>query len=116
MYIQGAVLPVKTAQKADYVKLVAAMFEVMKDYGALSTVEAWGDDVPMGESTSFPQALKLESDETVVLSWLVFPDKAARDRCMNEGMQDPRLGEIFSAMPIDGQRMIWGGFDSILEA
>ncbi|UPH71633.1 DUF1428 domain-containing protein [Abyssibius alkaniclasticus] len=116
MYIQGAVLPVKTAQKADYVKLVAAMFEVMKDYGAISTVEAWGDDVPMGENTSFPQALKLESDETVVLSWLVFPDKAARDRCMNEGMQDPRLGEIFSAMPIDGQRMIWGGFESILEA
>ncbi|MEX0971037.1 MAG: DUF1428 domain-containing protein [Paracoccaceae bacterium] len=116
MYIQGALVPVKTAQKAKYAELTAAMFEVMKDYGAISTIEAWGDDVPDGEVTSFAQALKLEADETVVLSWLVFPDKATRDRCMNEGMQDARLDAIFADMPLDGQRMIWGGFEPLLQA
>ena len=116
MYIQTALVPVKTAQKAEYARLAAAMFAVMKDYGAISTIEAWGDDVPMGETTSLPQALNLHDDETVVVSLLVFPDKATRDKCMNEGMQDPRLGDVFAEMPIDGQRMIWGGFEPILQA
>lgn len=115
MYVQTALVPVKSAQKAEYTKLATAMYAVMKDYGAVSTMECWGDDVPMGEVTSFPQALKLQDDETVVVSWLVFPDKAARDRCMSEGMQDPRLEQIFTEMPFDGARMIWGGFETILE-
>ena len=111
-----SLLAVKTARKDDYAKLVAAMYEVMKDYGVIGAMENWAEDVPMGENTSFPRALKLEADETVVLSWLIFPDKAARDRCMNEGMQDPRMGPLFADMPVDGPRMIWGGFEPIFKA
>ena len=116
MYVQGMLLPVKTARKADYARMAADMFEVMKDYGAIGTMENWADDVPFGTSTSFPRALQLETDESVVLSWLIFPDRAARDRCMSEGMQDPRLGALFADMPVDGKRMIWGGFDTIFQA
>ena len=116
MYVHGSILPVKTARKADYAKLSAAMYEVMKDYGAIGTMENWAEDVPLGEITSFPRALKLEDDETVVFSWLIFPDRAARDRCMSEGMQDPRLGAVFADMPVDGKRMIWGGFETIFQA
>ncbi len=114
MYVQGSVLPVKTARKADYARMSAQMFEVLKDYGCLSAMENWAEDAPMGEVTSFPRAVKLEDDETVVMAIWVFADKAARDRCMSEGMQDPRLGPLFADMPVDGKRMIFGGFENIL--
>ena len=86
-----------------------------KEFGALNTVDCWGDDVPDGEVTSFPMAVKKQDDETVVFSWIVWPDKATRDAGMEKMMTDPRMQEDVNPMPFDGKRLIFGGFDIISE-
>lgn len=88
---------------------------MIKELGALKVVECWGDDVPDGKLTSFPMAVKKQADETVVFSWIVWPDKATRDAGMARMMQDPRMKPDVNPMPFDGKRVIYGGFEVILE-
>lgn len=115
-YVDGFVVPVRTARKAEYLTLAQNASVVFKDHGALNVVECWGDDVPDGKVTSFPMSVKLETDETVVFSWIIWPSRAARDAGMKAAMADPRLCQDMSTMPFDGKRMIYGGFETILEA
>ncbi|MEE2524740.1 DUF1428 domain-containing protein [Hyphobacterium sp. HN65] len=116
-YVDGYVIAVPTANKDAYRKLAEAMASNFKDHGALSVVESWGDDVPDGKLTSFPLAVKAGADETVVFSWAVWPDKATRDAGMKAVMEDERMQAIGpDSMPFDGQRMIFGGFEVIVEA
>jgi uncharacterized protein YbaA (DUF1428 family) len=76
--------------------------------GALRVVEGWGDDVPKGEVTDFHRAVQAKDDETVVFSWIEWPDKSTRDAAMAKMRENPRMtGE---PMPFDGKRMIFGGF------
>jgi uncharacterized protein YbaA (DUF1428 family) len=88
---------------------------VVKEYGALKVVECWGDDVPEGKITSFPMAVKSEEGETVVFSWIIWPSRAARDEGSKKVMADPRM-QPGKAMPFDGKRLIYGGFEMILES
>jgi len=88
---------------------------VFKEYGALKQVECWGDDVPDGEVTSFPMAVKCKSDETVAFSWIVWPSKEIRNEGMKKSMEDPRLAPDKNPMPFDGKRMIYGGFEMVVE-
>lgn len=89
---------------------------MFKEYGALSVVECWGDDVPQGKVTSFPMAVQLKADETAVFSWITWPSKAVHDAGMAKAMADPRLHEGMNPMPFDGKRMIYGGFQVIVSA
>jgi uncharacterized protein YbaA (DUF1428 family) len=115
-YIDGFVVPVPTANKETYRKVARNASKVFKEYGALGIVECWGDDVPEGKVTSFPMAVQLKPDETAVFSWIMWPSRAARDEGMKKAMADPRLKEGMDPMPFDGQRMIYGGFQVIVEA
>lgn len=65
-YVDGFVVAVPSANKDVYKKHAEAAAAVFKEYGALNSVECWGDDVPEGEVTSFPMAVKCKNDETVV--------------------------------------------------
>ena len=66
--------------------------------------------------TSFPRAVQAKDDETVVLSWAVYPSREARDATMKKVMEDPRLAEqMKDGMPFDGKRMFWGGFQPFME-
>jgi len=78
-------------------------------------LECWGEDVPEGKLTSFPMAVKLEPDETVVFSWIVWPSKDARNSGMAKVMADPRFDPVTNPMPFDGKRVIYGGFVPIVE-
>ena len=115
MYVDGYLLPVKTARKAEYLDLCRTAAQVFLDHGATRVVETWADDVKSGEHTSFPQAVKLEDDETCVFSWIEFPDRATRDACMAKVMEDERMDTSFDAMPVDGARMIFGGFEPLID-
>ncbi|GJL93976.1 MAG: DUF1428 domain-containing protein [Hyphococcus sp.] len=112
-YVDGYVLAVKTNRKNDYLKMAKEVAPVFKDHGALTIVECWGDDVPDGKVTSFPMAVKLEEDETVVFSWITWPSKAVRDKGLKSAMDDPRMKPP-EDMAFDGKRMIFGGFETIL--
>ena len=114
-YIDGLVLAVPTARREEYVKHAAEMATFMKSFGATGVVECWGDDVPEGKLTSFPMAVKREPDETVVFSWVNWPSRAARDEGWKKMMADPRMANM-KAPPFDGKRMIYGGFEVLLQA
>jgi uncharacterized protein YbaA (DUF1428 family) len=92
-----------------------AAAHIIKECGALKVMECWGDDVPDGQVTSFPMAVKREPDETVVFSWIAWPSKAVRDEGMKRFMADPRMQPENNPMPFDGKRMIYGGFQAIVD-
>ncbi len=114
-YVDGFVVAVPNENKALYLKHATLAAEVFKDHGALHVVETWGEDVPDGEVTSLPMAVKCKADETVVFSWVTWPSKAARDSGWQKIMEDPRMQPDENPMPFDGKRLIYGGFQKILE-
>lgn len=114
-YVDGFVCAVPTANREKYLKYAEAGAAVFKEHGALSVVECWGDDVPEGKLTSFPLAVKREPDETVVFSWIVWPSREARDAAWKKLMDDPRMKPEHNPMPLDGKRLIYGGFQTLLE-
>jgi uncharacterized protein YbaA (DUF1428 family) len=89
---------------------------VWREHGALAFVECLADDVKPGKWTSFPQAVNLEPDETVVFSYIVYPSREERDRINALVMKDPRIDTDPAHMPFDGKRMIFGGFNVLVEA
>lgn len=115
-YVDGFLAAVPTANKEAYRRHAEEAAEVFKKYGALSLVECWGDDVPAGKVNSMHTAVMRKPDETVVFSWITWPSRAARDDGMAKVMADPAMQSSDNAMPFDGQRMIFGGFEMIVEA
>lgn len=115
-YVDGFVVAVPTKNRELYKKHAESAAAVFKEHGALKLVECWGDDVPEGKLTSFPMAVKRRDDETVVFSWITWPSREARDAGMKKVMEDPRLQHDINPMPFDGKRMIYGGFEMIVDA
>jgi uncharacterized protein YbaA (DUF1428 family) len=112
-YIDGFVLAVPLANKDAYLRHAQSMAPVFKEYGALRSVECWGDDVPEGKLTSFTMAVKREEGEAVVLGWIEWPSRAVRDAAWQKLMADPRITGA-PAPPFDGKRMIFGGFEVLM--
>ena len=115
-YVDGFVCAVPSANRAAYLKHAQDAAAIFKEYGALGVVECWGDDVPEGKLTSFPLAVKCEAGETVVFSWITWPSRAARDAAWAKVMADPRMQPGANPMPFDGKRLIYGGFEVLLQA
>ncbi|UYG09067.1 DUF1428 domain-containing protein [Halomonas sp. M4R1S46] len=114
-YVDGFVAAVPTANRQAYIEHARQAAEVFKEYGALKVVECWGDDVPEGEVTSFPMAVQCRSDETVIFAWLVWPSREVRDQAMPRIMEDSRLSPEVNPMPFDGKRLIYGGFEMVVD-
>ena len=115
-YIDGFMAAVPTPNKAAFCKHAEESAVVFREYGALSVVENWGDDIPEGDVNSMHTAVLRKPDETVVFSWIVWPSKMVRDDAWEKVMADPRMQPGTIPMPFDGQRLIFGGFETILEA
>ncbi|CAG9166808.1 DUF1428 domain-containing protein [Cupriavidus respiraculi] len=115
-YIDGFVLAVPVANRDKYREVARTAAEVFKAHGAQQVVEAWGDDVPEGKVTSFTMAVQRKDDEAVVFSWIQWPSREARDAGMKASMADPRLNMDMENMPFDAKRMIFGGFEALVEA
>lgn len=121
-YIDGFVLAVPTANKAKFIEHAKGADSVFTDLGATRVVECWGDDVSEGKVTDFRKAVMATDDETVVFSWVEWPDKATRDaamKTMTEWMEnpekgDPRMDPEKNPMPFDGKRLIYGGFSTVV--
>lgn len=114
-YVDGFAMAVPLANKPAFIKHASDAAPVFKEYGALQVVECWGDDVPGGKVTSFPMAVKCGEDEAVVFSWIVWPSREVRDKAMARIMEDPRLQPDVNPMPFDGKRLIYGGFEVVVD-
>ena len=108
-YVDGFVVAAPTANKQPYKDHAAKAMALLHDFGATRLVEGWGDDVPHGELNDLYRAVDAKEDETVLFSWIEYPDRAARDAAGEKMMNDPRMKEM-GDMPFDGSRMIFGGF------
>ena len=114
-YIDGFVIAVPTANKQKFIDHATGLDPIFIELGATRILECWADDVPDGKVTDFKRAVQATADETVVFSWVEWPDKATRDAAMKKMMDDPRMDPATNPMPFDGKRMIFGGFTPIVE-
>lgn len=112
-YVVGFLLAVPTANKAAYKEMAQSSWEIFAEHGCLAMRENWGIDVPDGKVTSFPMSVNKKDDETVVFSWMEWPDKETCDQGWEAIMKDPRMANM-PAMPFDGMRMMWGGFEPLV--
>ena len=115
-YIDAILIPVPSAKLDTYKRMSEEWGNAHLRHGALYYSDSIGDDVPVGKVTSWPQAVQLKDDEVIALAWVVYKNKADRDRIGKAVMEDPQLKESMdpSKMPFDGKRMFWGGFETIL--
>jgi len=117
-YVDGYVIAVPTANKDKYLAMAKEAAPYFRKHGALRVVECWGDDVPEGKVTSFSMAVKREGNESIVFSYIEWPSKEVRDVGMQKAMDELMANTAMTPenMPFDGKRMIFGGFQSIVEA
>jgi uncharacterized protein YbaA (DUF1428 family) len=114
-YVDNFVLALRSHQQAAYLKMERKFGSICIEHGALSYTVAIADDVAVGKRTSFPRAVKLKSDEVVVVAWVTYKSRRHRDQVVAKVMADERLkgmGDVDN--PFDGKRMFWGGFKTIV--
>lgn len=118
-YIDAFVLAIPTANKQLYADLSNRISQNFLDFGATRVMECWGDDIPEGEQTDYRRAVNAKDDESLILSWIEWPNKAIRDegnQKMHElAMNDESFDESKYPVPFDGKRMLIGGFETMLE-
>lgn len=113
-YVVGFVVPVPKANKDAYLKQARDAVGLFRGYGVTRMVEAWGDEVPRGETTDFYRAVDATDDEAIVFSWHEYPDAETADRANRQMMEDPAMAALGN-LPFDGQRMIFGGFGPVVD-
>lgn len=113
-YVSGFLVPVPDDRKEDYRKMAADAWQMFRDYGALEIMEAWGEDVRDGKVTDFRRAVQAREGESVVFSWIVWPDRATADAAEKKMRADDGM-TMPADPPMDGKRMVFGGFAPIFE-
>lgn len=116
-YIDGFLIAVPKKNVEAYRKISRKAGKIWREFGALDYREAVADDVQVGKVTSFPRAVKMKPDETVIFAYILYKSRRDRDRINKKVMADPRLAKMMTpgAMPFDGKRMIFGGFKTIVD-
>ena len=117
-YVDGFVVPVPKKNLDAYRRLAKKAGKVWREHGALDYREWVAEDVKVGKLTSFPRSVKLKPGETVVFSWITYKSRAQRDRVNAKVMADKRLADMtdMKSLPFDAKRMIYGGFESLVQA
>lgn len=116
-YVDGFVIPVPKNKLDAYLEMARQAATIWRDHGAIEFRECVADDVKPGKLTSFPQSVNLEEGEVVIFSWIVYESRAKRDEANDKVMNDPRMAEFMKPenMPFDGKRMIYGGFEMMVD-
>jgi len=123
-YIDCFLAPVPRANRARYEAMAKLASAVLREHGALAVTECWLDDTGADASTyhgadarrdaafyaTFLHAAGAGEADTVVLSWVEWPDKAARDAGMDKVTHDARMQFTGQPAAFDGARLIAGGF------
>jgi uncharacterized protein YbaA (DUF1428 family) len=118
-YIDGFVIAVPSANKDKFIAHANLGDGVFMEHGAARVVECWQDNVEKGHTTDFFGAVDCQDDEAVVFSWIEWPDRDTRQAVMGRMEElmksDERFNPEKNPMPFDGGRLIYGGFQSIVE-
>ena len=116
-YVDGFVVPVPKRNIEKYRRMSQKAGKVWREYGALDYRECVGDDLNVKMCLPFPRGIKSKPGETIVFSWILFKSRAHRDKVNAKVMKDPRLAKMMEGddMPCDSERMLYGGFKTIVE-
>lgn len=128
-YIDCYLAPVPRENRTAYEELAQISAQVVKEHGALRVVECWLDESGSNPSSyhgvearlkseeygSFVRATGASKDETVVMSYIEWPDKATRDAGMEKVTSDPRMQFQDRPPVFDGKRLIAAGFKPMLD-
>ena len=123
-YVDRYLVPVPCGNKAAYEELARISAVVVKEYGALRALECWLDESGPEASSYHATEARLESEnygnfvraagaregETVVISYVEWPSKTARDVGMQKVTCDPRMQFQDQPPVFEGRRLIAGGF------
>ncbi len=114
-YIDGFLLPIAPEKIAEYQKMASLAGSVWKEHGALAYWECVGDALNIADMVSFKQSAGCKDNETVVLAWIVYPSREARDKINAAVMEDPRLKDMCNNDSLfDFRRMAYGGFTELV--
>jgi uncharacterized protein YbaA (DUF1428 family) len=116
LYVDGFVIPLPKKNLGAYRRMAQKAGKIWRDHGALEFRECVGDDLSVKMGLPFPRGIKIKPAETVVFSWIVYKSRADRDRVNAKVMKDPRFAKMPKEMPFDTKRMLYGGFNTIVEA
>src|SRR5574342_1323894 len=116
-YVDGYVLPVPKKNLQAYRRLAQKAGRIWREHGALEFRECVGEDLDVKMGVPFPRRIKLKPGETVLFSWIVFKSRAHRDRVNAKVWKDPRIAKQDpESMPFDAKRMVYGGFEILVDA
>lgn len=123
-YVDGYVFTVPKKKTAAYKKMATLGAKTWMKYGALGYYECMGDDLKrkndMGfKPLTFPDIAKPKAGETVWFSFIVFKNRAHRDKVNKKVMK--HFADMFKdmtdfEMPNDPKKMTYGGFKAIVKA
>ena len=114
-YFEGFTVPVPEANKEAYIRHGSGVAEALRGLGVRRQLEAWGTDIPEGKATDFRKAVDAQAGENVVFAWFEYPNREARDAANQAMMSDPKMEEFSKDVPFDAKRMIFGGFEGVVE-
>ena len=120
-YIDAFVLPIPRKHLDTYRQASEKIAEVWKEHGALSYHEYVGDEMMLEGTRSFIDSTGAKEDEVVIFGWVVFESKEARDQANAKVPTDPRMSELIAPLIdaedviFDAQRMVFGGFSSLVQ-
>ena len=128
-YIDCYLAPVPRENRAAYEELAKISAQIVKEHGALRVIECWLDEsgpdassyhgsearLEAKEYGSFARAANAGTDETVVMSFIEWTDKAMRDAGMEKVTSDPRMQFQDRPPAFDGKRLIAAGFKPMLD-
>lgn len=117
-YVDGYVLPVPKKNIEKYRGIARKAGKIWRDHGALQYVESVGEDLNVKWGVPFPKTIKTKPAETVIFSFVVFKSRAHRDKVNAKVMKDKRLETMMEdcSMVFDCKRMVYGGFNVIVDA
>ena len=113
--VDTLVAAVPNDKKDAFVRHAEQAADIFKKNGALSAVYCWGRDVPEGDVTSLPLAVRRKPDETVVFGWVVWPSEEVRAQGMQHAFGDPRMQGQYNLIPYDRAHAIHGMFEPVVE-
>ncbi|MCU0595514.1 MAG: DUF1428 domain-containing protein [Desulfobacterota bacterium] len=114
-YVDGYVIPLPKKNVKTYIRMARIGKEMWMKHGALDYKECVAEDLKAKWGTPFPRMMKLKPDETVVFSYIVFKSRAHRDRVNAKVIREMKNMGGMKEMPFDVKRMVYGGFQVLVD-
>jgi len=115
-YVDGYVIPIPKKNLKTYIRMAKMGKKLWMKHGALDYKECVAEDLKPKWGMPFSKAMKLKPGETVIFSYVVFKSRAHRDSVNAKVMKEVEKAGDMTEMPFDMKRMVYSGFNIIVDA